>query len=88
MEERLLEILNNYSETDIPWIQGVLGENTILIDPMDYHKLASEIATLFREFAEWIRTETNINDKFLTDWLYNEISTDELFDYYIHNIKK
>jgi hypothetical protein len=41
--ERIIEVLNKYSTTNIGWIEEAHGERTLLIDPMDYHKIADEL---------------------------------------------
>jgi hypothetical protein len=39
----IIELLNEYSTTDIEWLKNVYGENATFIDPMDYHKIADDL---------------------------------------------
>jgi hypothetical protein len=47
-EERILDLLNKFTTTDIEWIAHAHGAGTQVIDPMDYHKIAKELYSLFQ----------------------------------------
>ena len=52
MKDEIIKVLNKYSTTNIGWIEEAHGERTLLIDPMDYHKIASELSALQEEKEE------------------------------------
>jgi hypothetical protein len=48
-EDKILEILNTSTTTDIDWLVSFNGEEVRLIDPMDYHKIIKDILELFSQ---------------------------------------
>jgi len=41
----IIGILNKYSKTDYDWLRDFYNQDILVIDPMDYHKIAEELST-------------------------------------------
>ena len=41
--EQIIDILTEYTKCTQSWIKGVHGKNQLVIDPMDYHKIADRL---------------------------------------------
>lgn len=52
IKDKIIGILNKYSKTDLEWMAGFHGKDCRVIDFMDYHKVADEIASLKSQLSE------------------------------------
>lgn len=81
LEEKIIEILDNRMDCDGQFITGMVTS-------------AKEIASMMKEFMEWVDTEGYRFHSRHNIWCFeNRIGVvrktiDELFDYFINNIKK
>lgn len=75
---------------NIDTYQMVNDDDPIMITGTE--KSASEIEALIKEnyypkeFVKWLGTENTLNEK-LNDWICERITSDELYDYWLTNIK-
>jgi|GEM_PF-6682211 len=81
LKEQIIEILDNRMDCDEQYITGMATS-------------AKEIASMMKEFMEWVDTEGYRFHSRHNIWCFeNRIGVvrktiDELFDYFINNIKK
>ena len=62
-------------------------DRTIYYMDHDRKRTAKEITSHIMEFIEWIRNSNSLNKK-LADWVYDKITTGELYEYWLTNVKQ
>jgi len=44
-DDNIIGVLNKYSNTDYDWLRNFYNQDILVIDPMDYYKIAEELFT-------------------------------------------
>ena len=67
-DDNTIGVLNKYSKTDYDWLRDFYNQDILVIDPMDYHKIAEELSTLSEPKPTDEEIEQVACDEMQQDW--------------------